>query len=199
MPWDTYSTDSTHGIYVRCVTCNTFAYCRLSNSHWLWLDKMSREQQARAAAAGAHFSSGGSMWTSPPPPSLPGPSSASSFAGPPPPKRSTTDNDDDDEQFEEDNPEDDMMSVASAASASNKSPTKPKRKRPKFIRKVTCQVCGDVANDHIHYGAIACYSCRAFFRRGVNTNAPYYCSQNKQCPITKCVHKIASLHSRLVI
>ena len=62
---------------------------------------------------------------------------------------------------------------------------KPKRKRPKFIRKVECHVCGDEANDHVHYGAIACYSCRAFFRRGVNTNAPYYCSQNKTCPISK--------------
>lgn len=51
------------------------------------------------------------------------------------------------------------------------------------------QVCGDVANDHIHYGAIACYSCRAFFRRGVNANAPYYCSQNKNCPITKHTRK----------
>ena len=65
------------------------------------------------------------------------------------------------------------------------SPEKPKRKRPKFIRKVECQVCGDTANDHIHYGAIACYSCRAFFRRGVNSNAPYYCSQSKTCSITK--------------
>lgn len=66
---------------------------------------------------------------------------------------------------------------------------KPKRKRPKFIRKVVCKVCGDVANDHIHYGAIACYSCRAFFRRGVNANAPYYCSQSKSCPITKHTRK----------
>ena len=65
------------------------------------------------------------------------------------------------------------------------SPEKPRRKRPKFIRKVECQVCGDTANDHVHYGAIACYSCRAFFRRGVNTSAPYYCSQSKSCPITK--------------
>eukprot|EP00095_Tigriopus_kingsejongensis_P007212 snap_masked-scaffold1268_size51707-processed-gene-0.2 protein:Tk07212 transcript:snap_masked-scaffold1268_size51707-processed-gene-0.2-mRNA-1 annotation:"vitamin d3 receptor b-like" len=66
---------------------------------------------------------------------------------------------------------------------------KPKRKRPKFIRKVECKVCSDVANDHIHYGAIACYSCRAFFRRGVNANAPYYCSQNKSCSITKHTRK----------
>jgi len=35
-----------------------------------------------------------------------------------------------------------------------------KRRRPKFIRKVECSVCGDTANDHIHYGAIACYSCK---------------------------------------
>ena len=62
---------------------------------------------------------------------------------------------------------------------------KPKRKRPKFIRKVTCQVCGDVANDHMHYGAIACYSCRAFFRRGVKSNAPYFCSQSQSCVINK--------------
>ena len=35
-----------------------------------------------------------------------------------------------------------------------------KTKRPKFIRKVTCQVCGDIANDHTHYGGVACYSCK---------------------------------------
>ena len=75
--------------------------------------------------------------------------------------------------------------VSFAAGGGSSSPEKPKRKRPKFIRKVECQVCGDTANDHVHYGAIACYSCRAFFRRGVNSNAPYYCSQSKTCPITK--------------
>ena len=67
----------------------------------------------------------------------------------------------------------------------NMGATKVRKKRPKFIRKVICQVCGDVANDHMHYGAIACYSCRAFFRRGVNNNAPYFCSQNQCCSITK--------------
>ena len=64
-----------------------------------------------------------------------------------------------------------------------------KRKRPKFIRKVPCHVCGDVANDHIHYGAIACYSCRAFFRRGVSNNVQFFCSQNNDCKIDKTTRK----------
>ena len=38
-------------------------------------------------------------------------------------------------------------------------PTKNKR-RPRFIRKVICQVCGDDANDHEHYGGVACYACK---------------------------------------
>ena len=29
-----------------------------------------------------------------------------------------------------------------------------------------CKVCMSPAADHIHYGAICCFSCRAFFRRG---------------------------------
>ena len=28
----------------------------------------------------------------------------------------------------------------------------------------SCSVCGDAAASHLHYGAISCYSCRAFFR-----------------------------------
>ncbi len=42
-----------------------------------------------------------------------------------------------------------------------------RRPRKKFIRRVKCRVCGDVANDHVHYGGVSCYSCRAFFRRSV--------------------------------
>ncbi len=33
---------------------------------------------------------------------------------------------------------------------------------------LSCHVCGDRAPNHIHYGGIACFSCRAFFRRFVN-------------------------------
>ena len=29
-----------------------------------------------------------------------------------------------------------------------------------------CKVCGSPAPTHLNYGAIACFSCRAFFRRG---------------------------------
>ena len=28
-----------------------------------------------------------------------------------------------------------------------------------------CSVCGDVAPEHVHYGSVTCFSCRAFFRR----------------------------------
>ena len=62
--------------------------------------------------------------------------------------------------------------------------SKSKKKRPKFIRIVECQVCGDKANDHIHYGAIACYSCRAFFRRGVGAADQYQCTFGQNCTIT---------------
>ena len=79
----------------------------------------------------------------------------------------------------------DSQSVDRSGKSSEANFAKAKRKRPKFIRKVTCQVCGDVANDHMHYGAIACYSCRAFFRRGVKSNAPYFCSQSQSCVINK--------------
>ena len=29
-----------------------------------------------------------------------------------------------------------------------------------------CTICGDRAGHHLHYGAVACFSCRQFFRRG---------------------------------
>lgn len=59
-----------------------------------------------------------------------------------------------------------------------------KKRRPKFIRIVDCHVCGDKANDHIHYGAISCYSCRAFFRRGVGASDQYQCTYGQKCKIT---------------
>lgn len=48
--------------------------------------------------------------------------------------------------------------VQPATGGSNEQPAK--RKRAKFIRLVVCKVCGDMANDHSHYGAQCCYSCK---------------------------------------
>ena len=39
---------------------------------------------------------------------------------------------------------------------------------------IDCPVCGDIAVAHFHYGGMCCYSCKAFFRRVVNTNKVNY-------------------------
>jgi len=36
-----------------------------------------------------------------------------------------------------------------------------------------CTICNGPSASHLHYGAVACYSCRAFFRRGIGK--PYCC------------------------
>lgn len=36
-----------------------------------------------------------------------------------------------------------------------------------------CSICNGPSATHLHYGAVACYSCRAFFRRGIGK--PYCC------------------------
>lgn len=67
-----------------------------------------------------------------------------------------------------------------------------------------CSVCGSPARPHSHYGAICCYSCRAFFRRGlqqkyecINKNNKNMCIQTinesnrtncKSCRIQKCLN-----------
>ena len=39
-------------------------------------------------------------------------------------------------------------------------------KEKEEILSSACSVCGSPAAAHLHYGAVSCYSCRAFFRRG---------------------------------
>jgi len=47
-----------------------------------------------------------------------------------------------------------------------------------------CLVCGHPASLHHHYGAICCYSCRAFFRRSIAQS--YDCvSGDRQCEVNK--------------
>jgi len=62
-----------------------------------------------------------------------------------------------------------------------------------------CLVCGGAAAAHQHYGAICCYSCRAFFRRGILRNyscvrADNSCQVNsitrtncKKCRFARCL------------
>ena len=66
-----------------------------------------------------------------------------------------------------------------------------RRKREKFIRRVPCQVCQDTANDHVHYGATACYSCRAFFRRCQVKISTQECNnKDNNCQIDKVTRRL---------
>lgn len=49
-----------------------------------------------------------------------------------------------------------------------------------------CKVCSEPAAKHIHYGAMSCFSCRAFFRRSIqnNTAGTYQCRRAHACPIS---------------
>ena len=42
-------------------------------------------------------------------------------------------------------------------------------------KKTTCAVCLEVSNNHhTHYGALVCYSCRAFFRRANQVKTSFF-------------------------
>jgi len=64
------------------------------------------------------------------------------------------------------------------------------RKRYDIPKTVPCHICGDLAAEHLHYGGTACYSCRAFFRRTVNSTRPMLdCANEQNCKITKDTRK----------
>merc|ERR1712133_31902 len=49
-----------------------------------------------------------------------------------------------------------------------------------------CHVCGDRAIAHMHYGGICCYSCKAFFRRAVQSGKDkvYRCKRSGNCQVS---------------
>ena len=57
--------------------------------------------------------------------------------------------------------------------------------RPVSPENLLCHVCEDQAGKHSYYGAQACNSCRAFFRRAVESEYcfAYFCLKDKQCTI----------------
>lgn len=57
-----------------------------------------------------------------------------------------------------------------------------------------CQVCGDAARNHVHYGATSCYSCRAFFRRNTSSEnyKKYNCQRRNSCVISPATRTLCS-------
>nr|AID52841.1 nuclear receptor [Tigriopus japonicus] len=64
-----------------------------------------------------------------------------------------------------------------------------KKKRRSSPKHLSCHVCGDRAPNHCHYGGIACFSCRAFFRRSVPKYDTYTCSSSSNCVVTPATRK----------
>ncbi|XP_068210730.1 uncharacterized protein [Palaemon carinicauda] len=65
------------------------------------------------------------------------------------------------------------------------SPTREEMERELEMKKKKCEVCGDVARS-LHFGGLACDSCKAFFRRGVISGGykDFVCCNNENCTIT---------------
>jgi len=59
-----------------------------------------------------------------------------------------------------------------------------RRSRAAEVRE--CHVCGERAGKHSYYGGQVCPSCRAFFRRSVQSgyNATYFCIKDGNCEVT---------------
>ena len=70
-------------------------------------------------------------------------------------------------------------------------PVKRKYRPMKVHPILICHVCGDIASKHSYYGGQACHSCRAFFRRAVQTeyNLAYFCKKDGTCEITLITRK----------
>ena len=49
-----------------------------------------------------------------------------------------------------------------------------------------CKVCLEPAAKHIHYGAVTCFSCRAFFRRSIQNHSSdaYKCRKEGHCDVS---------------
>ena len=86
-----------------------------------------------------------------------------------------------------------VSSAAAAVTSAHKSQPpvtvveKPVRKRGNGAAKVRpCHVCGEMAGRHSYYGGECCPSCRAFFRRSVQSgyNESYCCVKDGDCEVS---------------
>ena len=67
-------------------------------------------------------------------------------------------------------PDKSVKSQGKEANNNSSSPPAPPPDLAPSKSMIDCPVCGDIAVAHFHYGGMCCYSCKAFFRRVVNTN-----------------------------
>ncbi|XP_026549682.1 steroidogenic factor 1-like, partial [Notechis scutatus] len=51
-----------------------------------------------------------------------------------------------------------------------------------------CPVCGDKVSGY-HYGLLTCESCKGFFKRTVQNNKHYTCTESQNCKIDKTQRK----------
>lgn len=49
--------------------------------------------------------------------------------------------------------------------------------------RLECVACGAEASDHLHYGAVCCFSCRAFFRRYADRYEALKCAKGGDCAV----------------
>ena len=84
-------------------------------------------------------------------------------------------------------PSHENRSTSSSLINTERSPSNHKVRKPNPLISDTkkCQVCSAPAAKHVHYGATTCFSCRAFFRRSIQTSQSrnYVCRRQGNCKI----------------
>jgi len=58
-----------------------------------------------------------------------------------------------------------------------------------ILKEGCCLVCGTTSSTGLHYGAITCYPCRAFFRRIPERKRPPVCKRSGRCLVASTVTK----------
>ena len=88
-------------------------------------------------------------------------------------------------QYTENNDEGTQAEISPNTSGQNMANSKSKKPNPLISDTKKCQVCMAPAAKHVHYGATTCFSCRAFFRRSIQTSQSrnYVCRRQGDCTI----------------
>ncbi|CAI4224408.1 unnamed protein product [Auanema sp. JU1783] len=77
-----------------------------------------------------------------------------------------------------------MLAATSAASSANSSVSSYSVRDRSTTSTATCAVCGD-GTAKLHYGVLACYGCKGFFRRTLTGKYRYVCRFGNNCIVDK--------------